>query len=47
MTDAQAPPERLVIDVTIEGGEVTPTNAQLSAAVGQPIVIKVSSDSAD
>ena len=47
MTDAQAPPERLVVDVTIEGGEVTPVNEQLRAAVGQPIVIKVDSDSTD
>jgi len=47
LTDAQAPPDRLVVDVTIEGGEVTPTNAQLRAAVGQPIVIRVDSDTAD
>ncbi|PRC54146.1 hypothetical protein C6A85_18630, partial [Mycobacterium sp. ITM-2017-0098] len=33
MTDAQAPPEQLVIDVTIEGGKVTPTNEQLQAEV--------------
>ncbi|MDZ4265981.1 MAG: hypothetical protein U1D00_09840, partial [Mycobacterium sp.] len=37
----------LVIDVTIEGGDVTPSNAALQAAVGQPIVIRVASDSAD
>lgn len=47
MTDAQAPPDRLVIDVTIKGGEVTPTNEQLRATVKQPIVIQVDSDSDD
>jgi len=47
MTDAQEPPERLVIDVTIEGAAVTPTNVQLRAAVKQPIVIRVDSDSHD
>ena len=41
LTDAQAAPERLVIDVTIKSGEVTPTNAQFRAAVKQPIVIRV------
>ena len=47
LTDAQAPPERLVIDVTIQSGAVTPTNAQLRAAVKQPIVIRVDSDTPD
>lgn len=47
MTDAQAPPEQLVIDVTIEGGAVTPTNEQLQAEVNEPIVIRVDSDAAD
>ncbi|MGZ8801932.1 MAG: hypothetical protein ACXWZL_04755 [Mycobacterium sp.] len=45
-TDA-AQPAPLVIEVTIEGGEVSPTNAQLRAALAQPIVIRVYSDSAD
>ena len=36
-----------MIDVKIEGGEVTPTNAALRAAVGQPIVLRVDSDGAD
>lgn len=47
MPDAQAPPDQLVIDVTIEGGQVTPTNAQLRAAVNEPIVIRVDSDATD
>ena len=36
-----------VITVTIAAGSVTPTNAQAEAAVGQPIVLAVSSDVAD
>lgn len=36
-----------VITVTIGAGSVTPTNAQAEAAVGQPIVLAVSSDVAD
>ncbi|TPG35317.1 hypothetical protein EAH80_10870 [Mycobacterium hodleri] len=47
MSDQQAPPERLVVDVTIKGGEVTPTNEQLQATVGDPIVVRVDSDAAD
>jgi major membrane immunogen (membrane-anchored lipoprotein) len=47
MSDQQAPPERLVVDVTIKGGEVTPTNEQLQAKVGDPIVVRVTSDAAD
>lgn len=47
MSDQQAPPERLIVDVTISGGEVTPTNEQLQAKVGDPIVVRVTSDAAD
>ncbi|WP_137144953.1 hypothetical protein [Mycolicibacterium sp. CR10] len=47
MSDAQAPPQRLVIDVAIQDGRVTPTNAALSAAVGEPIVLRVDSDRPD
>jgi ABC-type Fe3+-hydroxamate transport system substrate-binding protein len=47
MTDQQQAPSRLVIDVTIKGGEVTPTNAQLSGKVGEPVVVRVNSDAAD
>ena len=36
MSDQQAPPDRLVIDVTIQGGKVTPTNAQLQARSASP-----------
>ncbi len=47
MQNEQAAPERLLIDVQIKGGEVTPTNQQLEAKVNQPIVVKVNSDVAD
>ena len=47
LTDDQSPPTRLVVDVTISGGEVTPTNEPLQGAVGEPIVIRVNSDAAD
>lgn len=47
MTDQQQAPDRLVIDVTIKGGEVTPTNEQLQGKVGDPIVVRVNSDAAD
>lgn len=47
MTDAQAPPKRLVVDVTIKEGKATPANAQLSAGIDEPIVVKVDSDSTD
>lgn len=47
MTDQQQAPDRLVIDVTIKGGEVTPTNAQVQAKVKNPIVVRVNSDAAD
>ena len=47
MSNEQAPPTRLVIDVDIKGGKVTPTNEQLQAAVKEQIVIRVNSDAAD
>jgi len=47
LTDDQSPPTRLVVDVTIKGGEVTPTNEPLQGALGEPIVIRVNSDAAD
>jgi hypothetical protein len=47
MSNAQAPPTQLVIDVTIKGGDVTPTNEQLKAGVKEPIVVHVDSDAAD
>ena len=40
---APAPPSTL----TIADGTVTPTNAELSARVGEPITIDVTSDTAD
>ncbi len=47
MQNEQAPPDRLDIDVTVKGGQVNPTNAQLKAKVKEPIVIRVNSDAAD
>ncbi len=47
MQNDQAPPDRLVIDVTIKGGQVNPTNAQLKAKTKEQIVVKVNSDAAD
>jgi ABC-type glycerol-3-phosphate transport system substrate-binding protein len=47
MQNAQAPPTRLVVDVTIKNGQVTPTNEQLQAGVKQQIIIRVNSDAAD
>lgn len=45
--DMQRPPDRLSIDISIEGGNVTPTNAQLQGKVNEPIVMRVNSDAAD
>ena len=47
MSNEQAPPNRLIIDVNIKGGQVTPTNAQYQAAVKEQIVLKVNSDADD
>ena len=47
MSNDQAPPTRLVVDVTIKDGKVTPTNEQLQAGVKEQIVIRVNSDVAD
>lgn len=47
MSDQQAPPEQVVVDVTIKDGQVTPTNEQVQAKVGDPIVVRVNSDAAD
>ena len=47
MPNEQAPPTRLLVDVTIKDGKVTPTNEQLKAGVKQQIVIRVNSDAAD
>jgi hypothetical protein len=47
MSNAQAPPTQLVIDVTIKGGDATPTNEQLKAGVKEPIVVHVNSDAPD
>jgi hypothetical protein len=47
LPDHQAPPDRLVVRVTIKGGNVTPIDEQLQAAVGQPIIFRIDSDVAD
>jgi len=47
LTDAQRPPDRLRVEVTIADGRVSPTDADLRATVGQPIVVYVNSDAAD
>ncbi|WP_156752117.1 hypothetical protein [Mycobacterium sp. ACS1612] len=47
MSNEQAPPSRVLIDVTIKGGDVTPTNQQLQAKVKEQIVVRVNSDAAD
>jgi hypothetical protein len=47
MSNPQAPPTELVIDVSISGGKVTPTNQQLKAAVHEPIIVKINSDAED
>jgi heme/copper-type cytochrome/quinol oxidase subunit 2 len=41
------PAAGLDINVSIAGGQVTPTNATLQAKVGQPITLRVTSDAAD
>jgi hypothetical protein len=43
----QTPAGPLNIDVTIANGQVTPTNATLTAKVKQPITLHVSSDATD
>lgn len=47
MSDVQAPPERLVLDVTIAGDEVKPVNEQLQARVNEQIIVNVTSDAED
>jgi hypothetical protein len=47
MSNEQAPPTRLIVDVTIKDGKVTPTNEQLEAGVKQQIIIRINSDAAD
>lgn len=47
LSDQQAPPDRVVIDVTISDGQATPLNQQVRAAVKQPIIIQVTSDADD
>lgn len=46
-TDQQAPPTRLTVDVTIKGGQVTPTNESLQSGVNEAITFRVMSDAVD
>lgn len=46
-TDQQAPPARLLVDVTIKDGEVTPTNESLQSGLNEPVVFRVISDAID
>jgi hypothetical protein len=47
LSKQQAPPARVIVDVTIANGTVMPTNQQLQAKVNQPIIVLVNSDAAD
>lgn len=47
MTDQQQRSDRLTIDVRIADGTVAPTNARLQGRTGEPIVIRLDSDTAD
>ena len=47
LSNPQAPPARVYIDVTIAGGTATPINQQVQAKLGQPIIVRVNSDAAD
>jgi hypothetical protein len=46
-TSGVSPTDRVTLDISIEGGQVDPTNAQLEAKVGEPVVVRVSSDAPD
>jgi hypothetical protein len=46
-TSATTASDETVLDITIVGDQVTPTNAQAQAAAGEPIVLEVSSDVVD
>ena len=39
--------EPVVVEITIEGGEVSPVGEEVEARVGQPIELRVTSDTAD
>ncbi|OZC89186.1 hypothetical protein [Rhodococcoides fascians] len=46
-TVADPQPVGTVIDVTITGGDISPTNERLDAVVGEPITLRVNSDTTD
>ena len=41
------PDEPVVVEITIEGGEVSPVGEEVEARVGQPIELRVTSETAD
>lgn len=47
LSNPQAPPARVYIDVTIAGGTATPINQQVQAKLSQPIIVRVNSDVPD
>jgi sporulation-control protein spo0M len=47
LSNPQAPPARVYIDVTIAGGTATPLNQQVQAKLGEPVILRVNSDAAD
>ncbi|MCG5432592.1 hypothetical protein LV457_09865 [Mycobacterium sp. MYCO198283] len=44
---SEVKPAGLTVDITISGGSVTPTNGSFDAKVGEPIVLRVTSDAPD
>nr|WP_294696282.1 hypothetical protein [uncultured Friedmanniella sp.] len=44
---APAATDALTVDITIAGGNVTPNGQKLDVAVGQPVVLNVTSDAPD
>ncbi|OKH80274.1 hypothetical protein EB75_21225 [Mycobacterium sp. ST-F2] len=47
LSNPQAPPARVYVDLTIAGGTAKPLNQQVQAKRGQPIIIRVNSDTED
>ena len=47
MSDLQSPPQQVLVDATIKGGEVIPTGRQLKATINETIVVRISSDADD
>jgi len=47
MSDLQTPPQRLVIDATIKGGELIGADKQSKVTINETIVVRISSDADD